>query len=152
MKTFKTALNIICFWFAVSVFCYGFAKFTQAVIINSTINSTTIGATTPSTGAFTQLGVSTGVTNSGTGIKHFRGTSCTTASSAGAFCQTIITWPGGAFADTSYTAVCNIENTAVLYLANYNNKTTSQITTIIQLSAGNTTGASGTLDCIAFHD
>ena len=131
---------------------YGFAKFTRAAIINSTIDSTTIGATTPSSAVVTQLGVNTGVTQTGTGVKHFRGTSCTTTSGAGGFCQTIITWPGAVFTDTNYTAVCNVENTVVLYLQGYNNKTTSQITTIIQLSAGNTTAASGTLDCIAIHD
>jgi hypothetical protein len=153
MKTFKTILNIICFWLAVSMFAYGFAKFTQAVIINSTINSTTIGATTPSTGAFTQFAVSTGVTPTGGGFKHQRGTTCTTAAGTNGECGTTVTWGGGAFADTSYTSGCTVESTAgtVQYLYG-GGKAAASVSFQVMNTPGNTGAASGTYDCWAFHD
>jgi hypothetical protein len=153
MKSLKTALNIICFWLVMSVFCYGFAKFTQAVIINSTINSTTIGATTPSTGSFTGLGITSGLTNAAGGAKHQRGTTCTTAAGTNGECGTTVTWGGGGFVDTNYTWGCTVESNAgtVQYIYG-GGKTATAASFQVMNTPGNTGAASGTYDCWAFHD
>lgn len=154
MKNFKTTLNIIFFWLAVSMLAYGFAKFTRAAIINSTVDSTTIGATTPSSVVATQLGVNTGVTNSGGGFKHTRVASCTTAATTNATCTTTVTWPGGAFADTSYTFGCISDGNGA---ANFQgsdvaNKTAASIHAIVQNTPGNSAATSVTLNCWGMHD
>src|SRR6185369_11765369 len=105
---------------------------------NSTIDSTTIGATTPSSAVVTQLGVNTGISQSGTGAKHFRGTSCTTAASAGATCPTTVTWPGGAFANTNYTYVCftNGDGNAALNSGTASSKAAGSVVVVLQNTPG----------------
>jgi len=156
----KNALNIICFWFAVTLAAYGFAKFTGAAIVNSTINSTTIGATTPSTVAATTLTASTStqmngsVLNTGTGFKHVRVTSCTTTAVANNFCNTTVTWPGSAFPDTNYTYGCSTDGDgkAAYQTTASGSKGTSSIVAVIQNTPGNSLAVSETLNCWAFHD
>ena len=151
----KNALNIICFWFAVTLAAYGFAKFTGANIVNSTINSTTIGATTPSTVAATTLTSSTSaqfnvsVLNNGTGFKHVRQASCTTNSTLNSICSTTVTWPTPAFADTNYTAVCVSENSGA-FVAGVGSHTTTNFNVNIQNAGG--VPISVILDCIGVHD
>lgn len=156
MKTFKTTLNIICFWFAVSVFCYGFAKFTQAVIINSTINSTTIGASTPSSAVVTSLVTNTSaqfngsMAQNGTAFKFVEVSSCTTAASAGASCTTVITWPTPAFVDNGYIMGCSGGGTLASF-EGFNTKTATTAATVVTNTPGNTTAISIPLDCWAWH-
>src|SRR5579859_1328642 len=129
-------------------------------IVSSTITSTTTAATTPSTGAFTTLSstgatFNTSVVNSGTGFKHVRTLSCTTAASASASCSTTVTWPGTAFADTNYTYGCNLDQTGgfTAYLnSDSGSKTTSTVSVRIINTPGNSTAANGTLNCWAWHD
>lgn len=157
-------------------------KVTKAAITNSTIDSTTIGATTPSSGVFSSLS-STGGLNStavgnttpstgafttlsttgltvntsfaqGSAFKHQRGTTCTTPSGANAGCATTVTW-NSAFADTNYTYICTVESLGgfVQYLnEDPGSKTASSIHFQIINTTGNTTAANGTYNCAAWHD
>lgn len=121
----------------------------------STINSTTLGATTPAAGTFTALGANTGVDASKTGFKHFRGTSCTTAAVASASCNTTVTWPGSAFADTNYTAGCSLNDVTTPGAAwdfGTGTKTTTTMVTGIQNIPGSSLAVSGQLNCWAIHD
>src|SRR5712672_246814 len=108
----KKIFKIVFFLLVTVMAMYGFGKFTGANIVNSVINSTTIGATTPSTVVATTLTSSTSaqfnvsVLNTGTGFKHVRQSSCTTNSTLNSICNTTVTWPTPAFADANYTAVC----------------------------------------------
>lgn len=156
----KKALKIAFFLLIAVMAMYGFAKLTGANIVNSTINSTTIGSTTPSTGAFTALSSSTsaifngGITNTGTGFKHVRATSCTTTSGVGTGnCTGTVTWPAPAFADTNYTYGCAVEGGGQVMFTNV--VTGSKTTSTMQYTILNTPGngsSSGIIECWAFHD
>jgi hypothetical protein len=122
----------------------------KLAISNSTIDSTVIGGTSPAAGTFTTGKFTTGIINNGVGLQHMRATSCTTAASAGAFCQTTMTWPV-AFANTNYTVVCSTQS-GTLFLGAINNKTTTQITPIVELTPGNAAAASTEIDCVGIHD
>src|SRR6185312_13629689 len=121
----KKVFRIVFFLLVTVMAMYGFAKFTGAAIVNSTINSTTIGATTPSTVAATSLTSSTSaqfngsLLNNGTGFKHIRVTSCTTASGSDVnFCNTTVTWPTPAFPDTNYTYGCSSDSNGAATFVN----------------------------------
>jgi len=141
LRTFASVLLALVVF---TVLC-GFAltKYRSMAITNSTIDSTTIGATSPSAGAFTTLSSTqpvtlggrltenAGVINSGVGLKHVRVASCTAIGSGG-FCPTTVTWPS-AWADTNYTEVCSVENTAVLYVVGITSKSTTSISVIVEV-------------------
>lgn len=157
----KKAFKIVFFLLLTVMAMYGFAKFTGANIVNSTINSTAIGATTPSTGAFTALTSSTSilfngsVLASGTAFKHIRVTSCTTAAGSDTnFCNTTVTWPAPAFPDTSYSYGCSGDGNGAASFVNTSSasKTASSIVAVVQNTRGNPTANSVTLSCWAFHD
>jgi hypothetical protein len=152
--------QVILFLLIAVLSLWAFSTVRQASIVNSTINSTTIGATTPSTVAATTLTSSTSaqfngsVLNNGTGFKHLRVTSCTTAASAAAFCSTTVTWPAPAFADTNYTYGCSGDSNgaANFQTTDSGNKTASTFKAIVQNTPGNSAATSITLNCWAWHD
>lgn len=121
MKKKILALSL-CLVFMVVACWASYTKLQSVAIQNSIINSTTIGATTPSTGRFSSLGVSTFAGNKcifsdGSGnLQEADGncsgqwqvssaTGCTTGGVAWNTCQTTVTWPV-AFADTNYIVTC----------------------------------------------
>lgn len=130
-------------------------KLNKVAIQNSTVDSTTIGATTPSSVVVTTFQANTSMLSTGTAFKHTRGTTCTTAASLNASCATTVSWPGSNFADTNYTYGCNVESTGgvVAYLnADPSNKTIAHVSIEIINTPGNNSAASGTYNCWAFHD
>lgn len=133
---------------------FALTKYRQIAITSSTIDSTTIGATTPSTAVVTQLSATSGITNSGGGLKHIRGTSCTTAASTNATCLTTITWPGGGFTDTNYTYVCSLEADGGVAYQNMviANKTAATVQMNIVNTPGNVLADHGTYNCVGMHD
>jgi len=153
----KTAFKVLFFMFVTVMAMYGFAKFTGANIVNSTINSTAIGGTTPSTGAFTTLTSSTSaqfngsVLNNGTGFKHVRQASTTTGSGVNGTSSTTVTWPTPAFPDGNYTTVCVSENSAA-FVAGVGSHTATNFNVNIENSPGATAAVSVILDCIGVHD
>jgi hypothetical protein len=165
MKQFVKTFSAMLLALIVVVALCGFAltRYRSLAITNSTIDSTPIGATTPSsiigtsinstttTIVGTSLGVIGGVINSGAGLKHVRVGSCTANTATGGFCATTVTWPS-AWADTNYTAVCSVDNTAVLFSAGTSAKTTTTISIIVAVTSGNTGSFSGIINCIGMHD
>jgi hypothetical protein len=164
MKQFAKTFSAMLLALIVVVALCGFAltRYRSLAITNSTIDSTSIGSTTPAAGAFTTLSSTSpvtfggrltenaGVINSGIGLKHVRVGSCT-ATGAGAFCSTVVTWPS-AWADTNYTEVCSVDNTAVLYVVGITGKTTTSTSVIVEVSPGNSGSFSGIINCIGMHD
>jgi hypothetical protein len=74
-------------------------------------------------------------------------TACTAAGLA--TCSITVTWPGTAFPDSNYTAVCTAGDP--LWATTISNKTT----TTIRVTARNFSGGSNTFNtanCIAVHD
>jgi hypothetical protein len=133
------------------------------IITNSIINSTTMGATSPSSGAFTTLSSSgavtlggkltenAGVLNTGVGLKHVRGGTCTTSAGSLGFCGGTIPWPSP-FADTNYSVVCSLDGASAISLQGTTAKTTTTVSYAVYNVNGNTTAASGTLNCVGMHD
>lgn len=167
MKIFKTIFVVACLttllWAANTVL-------TGVALKNSTVDSTTLGATTPSSGAFTTLTSNAGATvsggfivnsgiQSGTGFKHFRvtGGSCTTSGTQGSTCQTpSISLPGTAYADTNYTITCMEDgfiavNTGTPTVIGTGTKTTSSFTLVVA-QVGAVAAAYGAIDCVSAHD
>jgi hypothetical protein len=94
--------------------------------------------------------IGTGVYTDGGGFKH--ATASTGSIGATTRAEIQITW-GTAWADTSYTAVCSVEESSAtlqtLLLERIRQKTTTIVTAIIfNPTAG---GLTGTLDCIGIH-
>lgn len=85
-----------------------------------------------------------GVKNSGSGIKHVRVpvSSCTVN---GTFATCPLSWPGGAFADTNYTAVCSPDN--AYGTAGISSKSASGITVLVS-----GTGNLSAIECMGMHD
>lgn len=112
------------------------------------------GSTSGVTVEVGKLKVDTGVQNSASGMMHVRATSCTTSNSTSpASCNSTITWPG-TWADTNYTAICTVDQTGSatsLGVIGIFNKTTTQMSMVVQDSSG-TTASTGTINCIAVHD
>jgi hypothetical protein len=124
----------------------------QVAIFNSTVDNTVIGGTGPAAGTFTTGAFNSGITNTGSGFKHVRQTSCTTSASAGSFCATTINWPGAPFANTSYTATCVVDGGSAAFFLGEGSKTTTSMGTTIENSPGIVAAQTVTLDCIAIHD
>lgn len=97
--------------------------------------------------------INTGVTNSGTGLMHVRTSSCTTAASANASCNTTVTWPG-TWANTSYTATCTADTPTGgnVFVVATQSKSTTQIVVIVENVPTNSAASSATLNCIGVHD
>jgi hypothetical protein len=101
-----------------------------------------------------RLTLNGGVANNGNGLKHIRVASCTTLAISNGACNQVITWPG-AFADTSYTAVCTIDQTgsaAPLHILSIFNKSTTTMSITVQNSPDSASATSGVINCIAMHD
>jgi hypothetical protein len=101
------------------------------------------------------IGIGGGISKScvagiGCGMTHQRVASCTTGSTIGNTCATVVTWITG-FADANYTATCTIDApTAFPYVLFTSSKTTGAVTvTIATLTAA---AASGIINCTAMHD
>ena len=91
-----------------------------------------------------------GININGGGVKHTRIASGTTAASLHATASATWTFTT-AFADTSYTIACTVDNpTGVPLVANTDTKAAASINIVIM--AGSSAAASGTLNCIAVHD
>jgi len=85
-----------------------------------------------------------GVKNSGSGIKHVRiPVSGCAVSGTSATCA--VSWPGGGFADTNYTAVCSADNAYAT--AGVSSKSASAITVLVS-GTGNLSG----VECMGMHD
>lgn len=149
--------QVILFLLIAVLSLWAFSTVRQASIVNSTINSTTIGATTPSTAAVTTLTSSASaqfngsVANNGTGFKHVRATSCTTPATNPGTCATTVTWPTPAFADANYTAVCVSENSGA-YVGGVGSHSATNFSVNIFNNPPASTAISVTLDCIGVHD
>ena len=143
-------LLLIVVVFAFPLMLLALTQLRGVAIFNSTIDSSVIGGTGPAAGTFTTMRVNTGLNGDGGGMKHKRFTSCTTASGAGAFCQTNFTW-NTPFADANYTMVCGVQS-GTLFIGAINNKTAAGAAIITELTPGNSTAASTELDCFGFHD
>ncbi len=129
-----------------------------------------IGTTAPAYGldvsATAQVGrliVNGGITPTGSGLKHARtSASCTTGSSIGDICTIAVSWTGTPFADTNYTATCNVRTSVtgssgstevafVILIYDADKSTTGMNVPIETLSQGTAVTVNG-LDCIAIHD
>lgn len=112
--------------------------------LNGTITAATLVSPTISAPTITS-----GVNNNGSGVKHVRISSCTTAASAGATCTTTITW-ATPFADANYTVTCSVVGaTFQAHLANIV-YTASTVTPTLEAETANATA--GNFHCIAVHD
>jgi hypothetical protein len=101
-----------------------------------------------------ELQVGGGVSSTGSGLKHVRAGGCSVTGN-NLSCSVIVSWPGAAFADTNYTAVCTPEN-ATGWLS-ITSKTTSSVTATVQGGWINTQGftVAGSMtgvECMAMHD
>jgi hypothetical protein len=103
-----------------------------------------------------RLNVSEGVVNDGSGMKHRRVTSCTTASSNGSTCDVTVTWTTP-FADTNYTPSCSLSaktsapvgRPTLVIQAKTAASLTVRITSLTNSQAG---GSGAEIACIAIHD
>lgn len=95
-----------------------------------------------------------GITSSGTGLKHGRVT--TGAIGATTRADVTLSWAGTAFADTNYTPTCSVIETGVatgsqsLVIERIHNINTGSIVASVFNGSGGT--LTGTLTCSAFHD
>jgi hypothetical protein len=95
-----------------------------------------------------------GIKNNGTGFQHIRVSTCTTAASQFAACDTTVTW-NTAFADTNYTTVCTADATgapAGFTVILVHDRTAAHIIVTIGNVGTGVTATSGVVDCIGVHD
>lgn len=156
------------------------STFTNGAITNSTINSTSVGLTTPSTGAFTTV-TANGLTN-GKCVQASTGgllattafpcrsgidldwtdTGCALANSTDATCATSTTLPSGGYADSSYSVECTPENsspgsggtTIPVVVFTTQTKTATALSYQLSCTFGCSSVASvtTTIDCHAHHN
>lgn len=101
----KKTLTIVVVLLSISLAFGALTRYRSIALENSTINSTTIGATTPSSVVATTSKTNTSVLQGG-GHKHQRfSTGCTTGASAGSACTDTLTWTTP-FVDANYTVIC----------------------------------------------
>lgn len=160
MKKFqKLGAILMLLFISTSLVGFVLTTVTSIAIKNSTLDSSPIGGTTPSTAVVTLLTINQGVSSAGTGFKHFRvtGGSCTTPGGQGTTCQTTsISIPGTAYADTNYSLVCELDgsiatNTATPAIMGAASKAAGSFTlTVIQV--GTAAASYGAIDCITVHD
>lgn len=129
-----------------------FTGLTRISLTNSTVNSTTIGATTPSTGVFTSSSTTQHVLCS-TAHCAFSVNSCTTAASANAACNSTVTLPV-TYADTSYLVSCQtaalLSGGAVVVVGDAPS-TTSAIVLQIQNLGANAAASQWSVHCFTEH-
>jgi hypothetical protein len=95
--------------------------------------------------------ITAGIVAGGSGLKHVRVAGCTTPATRFAGCTTTVNWPGTAFPDTNYTAVCTLDNpSAEPLLAGTQRKTAGSI--LVKLVTWTSQSSSATIDCVAVHD
>jgi len=95
-----------------------------------------------------------GIYPDGSGYKHKRVASCTTAASANATCATTVTWTT-AFVDALYTTTVTLDAPSPgggCYVNNTAGKVGASVAVGIENSPGNSSACSGTIDVIAVHD
>ncbi|HEV2962873.1 MAG TPA: hypothetical protein VG649_13670 [Candidatus Angelobacter sp.] len=106
-----------------------------------------------------QVKVAGGVDATGGGLKHARAGGCNAGN--GTSCSVIVSWPGAAFSDTNYTAVCTPDNGRGGTFSITNKTTTSVTVTMVDNVVvsnnggilGSTTGVViGGVECMAMHD
>ena len=100
------------------------------------------------------------VTNSGTALKHMTicasgctvtQTPCSTSAVVGNTCVSVATWPGSAFADTNYTAVCSAKG-AVTGVPIVSGQSVNTTQVAYQIQAVTTAVATvSEVDCIGIH-
>lgn len=96
-------------------------------------------------------GIGEGLDPDGSGLKHTRIASCTTAATQFATCTSTWTFTTNDFDDANYTAKCTIDNpTNLPIVAHTTNKLVSAVDIVVM--AMSAAAASGTLNCIAVHD
>lgn len=91
----------------------------------------------------TGIEIDRGVSQSGTGLKHVRAGGC----SGSTVCNVTVIWPGAAFSDTNYTAICTPDVSA--FPISLVAKTKSSVTVSV---TGAGTVSMGGVECIAIHD
>lgn len=100
-----------------------------------------------------KMKVSGGVDATGGGVKHARGGGCSSMNQHS--CSVTVSWPGAAFPDTNYTAVCTPEGTIATGTLSIASKSTSSITLSLSeelVITGSTVAGMSGVDCIAMHD
>lgn len=91
-----------------------------------------------------------GIFANSSAIKIASATSCTTAATVGATCNTTVNWPS-AFIGSGYFPLCTITATAgTPYIVNEQGHTPGS--TIIQIAALTATAANGTINCLGVHN
>lgn len=99
-----------------------------------------------------------GIDAAGSGIKHARAGGCNAGSNLS--CSVTVSWPGSAFADTNYTAVCTPDNIGSSGFSITNKTTTSVTVTTFSLNVQVVGSSGGTgppismggVECMAMHD
>ena len=86
----------------------------------------------------------------GSGLKHQRIAGCSTPASANGSCTTTLTWTT-AFADASYTPVCQANATAVVVL-NITATSAASLSITVVNGPGNSAATTPNIFCIAMHD
>lgn len=91
-----------------------------------------------------------GIYSNSSAVKVALPASCTTAATAGATCNTTVTWPA-AFADNNYSTFCTIQaSSGVPYVLNEQGVRLAAATSI-QIGALTAASAAGTLNCLGVH-
>lgn len=151
----RICLTVLILMCASLLFGFALTTLNSVALKNSTVDSTTIGATTPSTGVFTTVGSTTGLARN-TGIQYFGGTTCTTAAATNANCTTTFTW-NQAFADTSYSFVCQLGaqtagSPGALFINFSAVVSASQGSFNVQNAGPNANASAGNYTCLAWHN
>lgn len=128
------------------------ANLSRLAITLSTINSTSIGQTTPGLVAATDLKIQ-GLTNN-SGMQTIRVGSCTTPGTQPGTCNTTVTWPVS-MGDTNYTYGCSSDSAdgkVAFSVTNSASKTATQFVVVVANVAPNAIADSTTLNCWGIHD
>lgn len=144
----------LCVMVAVSALGFTLTGVTSIAIVSSTLDSSPVGATTPSTGAFTTLQTTTGLVNGAGFQRVIAATTCTTAASTNAACTFTITWPV-TFNNSSYLAMCSVDTItsggAVIVTSTGSPKSTTQVNGQLQNLGANAAASTATVDCIGIE-
>lgn len=99
-----------------------------------------------------RLKLAGGIDASGSGIKHARTGGCN--GGTGPSCSVTVSWPGTAFLDTSYTAVCTPDNASGIMFS-ITGKTATSVTVTVTagvLNGGLVVASMTGVECTATHD
>lgn len=138
----------------IPLLAYANTQYRKIAIFNSTVDSSTLGASSPSTIAGTTLKINTGITN-GPGFQYLSGTTCTVPAGTNSFCAgnaslNPITWPVP-FVDANYAVACTIVSNTV-YLVGLQAKTATGVMPLIQQTPGNAGAVNAPITCIGIHE